>query len=154
GLRILALMSNSGLPEAGDAVMTLPLEYLTDRETYLAATTLTDREPDLAATTLTDRETYLAATTTTVTDPTATTIAEVYPTATAVTQNATTSTQQNARTRSAIARRDLALEGYAVLRERYEAEGPSALEEFYAAAVRIVQPQLVDWRQRWEQGAR
>jgi len=44
--------------------------------------------------------------------------------------------------------------GDAVLRERYEAEGPSALDEFYAAAVRIVQPQLADWRKRWEQGAR
>jgi mannose-6-phosphate isomerase-like protein (cupin superfamily) len=41
GLQILTLMSNSGLPEAGDAVLTLPPEHLTDRETYLAATTLT-----------------------------------------------------------------------------------------------------------------
>lgn len=104
GLQILTLMSNSGLPEAGDAVLTLPPEYLTDRDTYLKATTLTG--------------------------------------------------EGEARTRSAMARRDLALEGYAVLRERYEAEGPSALDEFYAAAVRIVQPQLADWRKRWEQGAR
>jgi mannose-6-phosphate isomerase-like protein (cupin superfamily) len=104
GLQILTLMSNSGLPEAGDAVLTLPPEYLTDRDTYLKATTLTG--------------------------------------------------EGEARTRSAMARRDLALEGYAVLRERYEAEGPSALDEFYAAAVRIVQPKLADWRKRWEQGAR
>src|SRR5205814_6536771 len=41
GLQILTLMSNSGLPEAGDAVLTLPPEHLTDRETYLKATTLT-----------------------------------------------------------------------------------------------------------------
>jgi mannose-6-phosphate isomerase-like protein (cupin superfamily) len=40
GLRILSLMSNSGLPEAGDAVLTLPPEYLADRETYLTATAL------------------------------------------------------------------------------------------------------------------
>ncbi|WP_329004958.1 cupin domain-containing protein [Kribbella sp. NBC_00709] len=100
-LQILALMSNSGLPEAGDAVLTLPPEYLTDRDTYLQATALTG---DLTAT--------------------------------------------------AIARRDLALQGYAVLRERYDSEGPSALDDFYAAAVRIVQPQLADWRKRWEQGAR
>ena len=104
GLQILTLMSNSGLPEAGDAVLTLPPEHLTDRDTYLKATALTG-----------DGE---------------------------------------ARTRSAMARRDLALEGYAVLRERYEAEGPTALDEFFAAAVRIVQPQLTDWRKRWEQGAR
>jgi hypothetical protein len=53
-----------------------------------------------------------------------------------------------------MARRDLALQGYAVLRERYEAEGPAALDDFYAAAIRIVRPQLADWRKRWEQGAR
>ncbi|MER7246289.1 cupin domain-containing protein [Kribbella sp. NPDC000426] len=102
GLEILALMSNSGLPEAGDAVMTLPPEYLADRETYLAATALTDE----------------------------------------------------ARTESAMARRELAVQGYGVLRERYEADGPSALDDFYAAAIRIVQPQLADWRKRWEHGPR
>jgi hypothetical protein len=58
------------------------------------------------------------------------------------------------RTASAIARRDLALLGFAVLREQYEAEGPSALDDFFAAAIRIVRPQLADWRERWEQGAR
>jgi mannose-6-phosphate isomerase-like protein (cupin superfamily) len=101
GLQILALMSNSGLPEAGDAVMTLPPEYLADRDTYLKATALTD----------------------------------------------------DARTQSAMARRDLAVQGYGVLRERFESEGPSALGDFYAAAIRLVQPQLADWRKRWEQGA-
>ncbi|MFF0338817.1 cupin domain-containing protein [Kribbella sp. NPDC004875] len=103
-LQILTLMSNSGLPEAGDAVMTMPPEYLTDRTTYLKATALTGTGAD--------------------------------------------------RTASAIARRDLALQGFAVLRGRYEAEGPSALDDFFAAAIRIVRPQLADWRARWEQGAR
>ncbi|MDX3644141.1 cupin [Streptomyces sp. MB09-02B] len=37
-LRITVLMQNNGLPEAGDAVLTLPPEYLTDPETYAAAT--------------------------------------------------------------------------------------------------------------------
>ena len=104
GLKILALMSNSGLPEAGDAVLTLPPEHLTDRDTYLKATTLTG--------------------------------------------------EGEARTPSAMARRNLALEGFAVLRESFEANGASALDDFYAAAVRIVQPRLADWRKRWEQGAR
>jgi mannose-6-phosphate isomerase-like protein (cupin superfamily) len=104
GLKILALMSNSGLPEAGDAVLTLPPEHLTDRETYLNATTLTG--------------------------------------------------EGEARTLSAMARRDLAVEGFAVLRKSFDANGPSGLDDFYAAAVRIVQPQLADWRKRWEQGAR
>ncbi|WP_367324719.1 cupin domain-containing protein [Streptomyces sp. HUAS ZL42] len=39
-LRITVLMQNSGLPEAGDAVLTLPPRYLTDPETYAAATTI------------------------------------------------------------------------------------------------------------------
>jgi mannose-6-phosphate isomerase-like protein (cupin superfamily) len=104
GLQILTLMSNSGLPEAGDAVLTLPPEHLTDRVTYLKATMLTG--------------------------------------------------EGEARTPSAMARRNLALEGFAVLRDAYEAEGPSALDDFYASAVQIVQPQLADWRRRWEQGAR
>ncbi|WBQ05145.1 cupin domain-containing protein [Kribbella sp. CA-293567] len=103
-LEILTLMSNSGLPEAGDAVLTLPPEHLTDRETYLRATTLTG--------------------------------------------------EGEARTPSAMARRDLALEGFAVLRDAFAADGPSALDAFYASAVRIVQPQLADWRRRWEEGAR
>lgn len=103
-LQILALMANSGLPEAGDAVLTLPPDHLADRETYLAATKLTG--------------------------------------------------EGDARTSSAMTRRDLALEGYAELRERYESEGPSALDDFYAAAVGIVRPQLADWRSRWEQGPR
>ncbi|TDW18506.1 cupin domain-containing protein [Kribbella kalugense] len=103
-LQILTLMSNSGLPEAGDAVLTLPPEHLADRETYLQATALSGEGEALTA--------------------------------------------------SAIARRDLALQGYDVLRERYESEGPAALEDFFAAAIRIVQPQLADWRRRWEQGAR
>ncbi|MEU4192837.1 cupin domain-containing protein [Kribbella sp. NPDC026611] len=102
GLQILALMSNSGLPEAGDAVMTFPPEHLTDRATYLDASALTGDDVTAAA----------------------------------------------------LARRDLALEGYAVLRDRYEAEGPSALDDFYAAAVGIVRPQIAAWRARWEQGAR
>ena len=39
-LRITVLMQNSGLPEAGDAVLTLPPKYLTGPETYAAATTI------------------------------------------------------------------------------------------------------------------
>lgn len=39
-LRITVLMQNSGLPEAGDAVLTLPPEYLTDPETYARVTVI------------------------------------------------------------------------------------------------------------------
>jgi mannose-6-phosphate isomerase-like protein (cupin superfamily) len=43
-LHIVAIMQNSGLPESGDAVMTLPPEHLTDRETYLRAISLTPED--------------------------------------------------------------------------------------------------------------
>ncbi|MCX4785108.1 MULTISPECIES: cupin domain-containing protein [unclassified Streptomyces] len=40
GLRIVVLMENSGLPEAGDAVLTLPPRHLADPVTYRAAVAL------------------------------------------------------------------------------------------------------------------
>lgn len=45
-LRITVLMQNSGLPEAGDAVLTLPPRYLADAETYAAATALPVDAPE------------------------------------------------------------------------------------------------------------
>ncbi|MET7748412.1 cupin domain-containing protein [Micromonospora sp. NPDC005367] len=39
-LQIVVLMQNSGLPEAGDAVLTLPPQHLADPATYAAATAL------------------------------------------------------------------------------------------------------------------
>jgi len=45
-LRITVLMQNNGLPEAGDAVLTLPTEYLTDPETYAAATVIPAAAPE------------------------------------------------------------------------------------------------------------
>ncbi|MCX4992452.1 MULTISPECIES: cupin [unclassified Streptomyces] len=45
-LRITVLMQNNGLPEAGDAVMTLPPEYLTDPGTYAAATVIPADAPE------------------------------------------------------------------------------------------------------------
>lgn len=40
GLRVIVLMQNSGLPEAGDAVLTLPPSCLADPDVYRAAATL------------------------------------------------------------------------------------------------------------------
>lgn len=47
GLRIVVLMQNSGLPEAGDAVLTFPPAVLVDPDAYRAAATLPGG-PDLA----------------------------------------------------------------------------------------------------------
>jgi mannose-6-phosphate isomerase-like protein (cupin superfamily) len=49
-------------------------------------------------------------------------------------------------------RRDLAVEGFAELRARYDAEGPAALARFYALAARLVRPKLDAWRAVWERG--
>ncbi|MEV6117376.1 cupin [Streptomyces sp. NPDC052109] len=45
-LRLTVLMQNSGLPEAGDAVLTLPPEHLADPERYAAATTIPADAPE------------------------------------------------------------------------------------------------------------
>ncbi|SHI43724.1 cupin domain-containing protein [Streptomyces sp. 3214.6] len=45
-LRITVLMQNSGLPEAGDAVLTLPPQYLADPATYAAATAIPADAPE------------------------------------------------------------------------------------------------------------
>jgi mannose-6-phosphate isomerase-like protein (cupin superfamily) len=42
GLRVIVLMSNAGLPEAGDAVMTFPAEVVADPDAYAAAADLGD----------------------------------------------------------------------------------------------------------------
>ncbi|MEU3790054.1 cupin [Streptomyces fructofermentans] len=45
-LRITVLMQNGGLPEAGDAVLTLPPEFLTDPATYAEATAVPADAPE------------------------------------------------------------------------------------------------------------
>lgn len=42
GLRLLVIMQNAGLPEAGDAVLTFPSHVLEDPDSYAAAATLPD----------------------------------------------------------------------------------------------------------------
>ncbi|MCX4678884.1 cupin domain-containing protein [Streptomyces sp. NBC_01433] len=58
GLRIVVLMQNSGLPEAGDAVLTLPPRFLGDPDTYRAAVAIpadgTEAEQERAARTRRD----------------------------------------------------------------------------------------------------
>jgi mannose-6-phosphate isomerase-like protein (cupin superfamily) len=49
-------------------------------------------------------------------------------------------------------RRDLAVEGFAALRARFEREGVAALEAFYRAGLRLIQPKLDAWRAVWGAG--
>src|ERR1700691_5136438 len=104
GLRLLVVMQNAGLPEAGDAVLTFPPEVLADPLAYAQAAAL---PADGGAEALED---------------------------------------------AARRRRDLAIEGYLVLRERVAEDGPGALEEFYGAAVRLVAGRVAQWRERWAGG--
>lgn len=105
GLRVIVLMQNSGLPEAGDAVLTLPPRCLADPDVYRAAATL----PVDAA--------------------------------------------EAVRERAARARRDLAVEGFLVLREAVEAGDPEPLAAFHRAAAALVRPRTPEWRSRWKKGA-
>jgi mannose-6-phosphate isomerase-like protein (cupin superfamily) len=100
GLEIVVLMANTGLPEAGDAVLTFPLDVVRDPERYAEAVSL--------------------------------------PNGGAPGTDITT----------AYRRRDLAVQGFRELRDG------GKLAEFYEAAVKLKQPLLDDWRERWEQGAR
>ena len=50
-------------------------------------------------------------------------------------------------------RAGLAVEGYLALRERVLESGPRALDDFYAAALRLAGQRADDWRDRWQAGA-
>jgi mannose-6-phosphate isomerase-like protein (cupin superfamily) len=49
-------------------------------------------------------------------------------------------------------RRDLAVNGFLELRNRFEREGPAALEAFYQTAVKLIVPKESIWRDIWERG--
>ncbi|WP_250447760.1 cupin domain-containing protein, partial [Actinotalea sp. C106] len=103
GLDLVVVMSNAGLPEAGDAVLTFPPAVLADPERYREAVTLPVQDEGAE-----DDDVVAAA---------------------------------------ARARRDLALEGYAALRERVEREGGAGLGELHGAAARLVSSRVPQWQQ-------
>lgn len=129
-LEILVVMSNAGLPEAGDAVMTFPADVLADAERYAAAATLPALPPDTIARVASSDAATGSATTGTVTADTVTADA-------------------------ARARRDLAVEGFTVLRERVLAEGPEEpMGELYDAAARLVRDKVPGWQLTWDSTVR
>ena len=96
-LDILTLMSNAGLPEAGDAVLTFPLDVLRRPARYREHATLPADG---------DHETMAAATR---------------------------------------VRRDLALEGFAELRDRAASDLDGTLHDLYSAAAALVAPRAGEW---------
>ncbi|KQT96703.1 cupin domain-containing protein [Sanguibacter sp. Leaf3] len=138
-LEILVVMSNAGLPEAGDAVMTFPADVLADAERYAAAATL----PVLPAL-------PPGAMATVASSDAATTGSAVTGTVAADMVTADTVTADAAR-----ARRDLAVEGFTVLRERVLAEGPDVpMGELYDAAARLVREKVPGWQLTWDSTVR
>jgi len=104
-LEILVLMQNSGLPEAGDFVLTFPQAVLEDERAYWGAASLASADRVFAS-----------------------------------------------GAEAAARRRDLAIEGFQELRRGFEAGGQAALDSFYRAALRLIQPKTNAWRERWERG--
>jgi mannose-6-phosphate isomerase-like protein (cupin superfamily) len=47
----------------------------------------------------------------------------------------------------------LAVDGYLALRDQVAEHGPAALDDFYAAALRLTAGRVPDWRERWLAGA-
>jgi hypothetical protein len=50
-------------------------------------------------------------------------------------------------------RAQLAVQGYLALRDQVADHGPAALEDFYAAALRLTADRVPDWQERWHAGA-
>lgn len=94
-LQIVVIMQNSGLPEAGDAVLTFPPEVVADPLAY----------------------------------------------------------QQAAALPPPTERRALAIEGFTRLRDAALAGDFGPLHAFHESAIRLVTPQLPEWRRRWAEGA-
>lgn len=97
GLQVVVVMSNAGLPEAGDAVLTFPPEILADAEAYRAAAVLPPRD------------------------------------------------SQAEREADAFARRDLAVEGFAAIRDAAKAGDLGPLHDFTAAAAALVRDHAAEW---------
>ncbi|MDR0342515.1 MAG: cupin domain-containing protein, partial [Nocardiopsaceae bacterium] len=131
-LRILVVMQNAGLPEAGDAVLTFPPEVLADPARYAAAASLTGGAGAAG-------------------QATGAAGAAAEP-AGAPGEPAGQLTEAAAEA-AARRRRDLAIEGYLALRAQVIEHGPAALDGFLAAAARLVGGRVPDWRSRWRQQA-
>jgi mannose-6-phosphate isomerase-like protein (cupin superfamily) len=137
-LRLLVVMQNAGLPEHGDAVLTFPPDVLADPDAYAQVATLpVPASGDRAG--AGDLDTV---------HPDTVHPDTVHPDAEYADADADPALAAAARRRAS-----LAVEGYLGLRERVLAEGPTALEEFYAAALRLTGNRTSDWLERWRTGA-
>ncbi|MCQ6269522.1 cupin domain-containing protein [Pseudarthrobacter sp. R1] len=105
-LTLNVIMSNAGLPEAGDSVLTFPRQILQDPDLYAQHAAF---PPDA---------------------------------------------DQSVISAAARRRRDLALEGYAELRQSVLRDGPEALVEFHRLAAALVRPKVERWKEIWAANVR
>lgn len=124
GLEVLVVMSNAGLPEAGDAVFTFPPEVLADPVAYREAATL----PSASGGAGSGGTSGAGAASDDAGD-----LAEDDPAVAA----------------AALARRDLALAGFRALRDAAERDGATAFDALYVAAAQLVAPRAPGWREVW-----
>ena len=130
-LRLFVVMQNAGLPEHGDAVLTFPPEILADPDAYARAATLpSGGQP--AGGGARDGEAGSSA---------------------GAGVLGGDGTGESGVAAAARRRAGLAVEGYLALRERVLESGPGALDDFYAAALRLAGQRADDWRDRWQAGA-
>jgi hypothetical protein len=129
GLDVLVVMQNSGLPEAGDAVLTFPMDVLADPAAYARAAGLPPGSPAPLA----------------CADGPALDGPALDDPAAAVGHAAVGD--------AARARRDLAVAGYLRLRDDVYDRGPGALEPLYRAAVELVGPRVERWQGLWRERA-
>ncbi|MGH3270649.1 MAG: cupin domain-containing protein [Trebonia sp.] len=144
-LRLFVVMQNAGLPEHGDAVLTFPPEILADPDAYARAATLpSGGQPAGGGTRGGEAGGSVAVG--------AGGGGEADGSAGAGVAGGDGKGESGV---AAAARRraGLAVEGYLSLRERVLESGPGALEDFYAAALRLAGRRADDWRDRWQAGA-
>jgi mannose-6-phosphate isomerase-like protein (cupin superfamily) len=130
-LRLFVVMQNAGLPEHGDAVLTFPPAILADPDAYARAATLPSGGQPAGG---------------------GAHSGEVGGSAGAGVVGGD-GTGESGVAAAARRRARLAVEGYLALRERVLESGPGALDDFYAAALRLAGQRADDWRDRWQAGA-
>ena len=130
-LRLFVVMQNAGLPEHGDAVLTFPPEILADPDAYARAATLPSGGQPVGGGARGGEAGSSAG-------------AGVF---------GGDDTGESGVAAAARRRAGLAVEGYLALRERVLESGPGALDDFYAAALRLAGQRADDWRDRWQAGA-
>jgi hypothetical protein len=144
-LRLFVVMQNAGLPEHGDAVLTFPPEILADPDAYAHAATLPSGGQPLGGGVRGGEAGGSVAV-----GAGGGGEADGSAGAGVVGGDGTAESGEAAAARR---RAGLAVEGYLALRERVLESGPGALEDFYAAALRLAGQRADDWRDRWQAGA-